>query len=56
MTEEEFEKEGYMCEDYNDQYRADEEYYNMMDIDFEPDGYMYKDYDNQYAVDEEDDF
>ena len=43
MTEVEFEKEGYMDEDYNDQYAADEEYYNMMDMDVEPEGYMYID-------------
>ena len=52
MTEAEFEKEGYMYEDYNDQYVADEAYYNMMDMDFEPEGYMYKDYENQYSADE----
>ena len=58
MTEAEFEKEGYMYEDYNDQYTADEAYYNMMDMDLEPEEYMYifKEEDEDDGDYEDDDF
>jgi hypothetical protein len=58
MTEAEFEKEGYMYEDYNDQYTADEAYYNMMDMDLEPEEYMYifKEEDEDDDDYEDDDF
>jgi hypothetical protein len=58
MTEAEFEKEEYMYEHYNDQYTADEAYYNMMDMDLEPEGYMYiyKEEDDDYEDYENDDF
>jgi hypothetical protein len=61
ITEAEFEKEEYMYEDYNDQYTADEAYYNMMDMDLEPEGYMYiykeedEDEEDEDKEDEDDD-